>query len=181
MDHFEGIVASLLERDGWWVRRSFKVNLTTEEKKRIGKPTMPRAEIDVLALHHQRNEIIALEVKSFLDSTGVKLEDLMEIHEVPSGKYKMFTCENYRNIVLTRLREDLLQAGMVDTNTSLMLGLAAGNIRRGEEQQVRDHIMRHNWFFLSPDDVRQKLQSLSSDHYENDCSMITAKILLRDH
>ena len=36
MDHFESIIATLLEAEGYWVRRSFKVNLTQEEKRRIG-------------------------------------------------------------------------------------------------------------------------------------------------
>jgi hypothetical protein len=41
MDHFESIIATLLEAEGYWVRRSFKVNLTQEEKRRIGKPSIP--------------------------------------------------------------------------------------------------------------------------------------------
>ena len=61
MDHFENIVATLLEADGYWVRQSFKVNVTKEEKVRIGKPSIPRPEIDLLALKLDRSEIIAFE------------------------------------------------------------------------------------------------------------------------
>jgi hypothetical protein len=28
MDHFEGIIKTLLEHEGYWVRQSFKVNVT---------------------------------------------------------------------------------------------------------------------------------------------------------
>ena len=37
MDYFEGMIKTLLESDGYWVRQSFKVNLTKEEKRNIGK------------------------------------------------------------------------------------------------------------------------------------------------
>jgi Mg/Co/Ni transporter MgtE len=35
---------SLLEAENYWVRQSFKVDLTTGEKRKIGKPSMPRPE-----------------------------------------------------------------------------------------------------------------------------------------
>jgi hypothetical protein len=70
MDHFENIISTLLEAEGYWVRRSFKLNVTKEEKRQIGKHSIPRPEIDLLALHYSRNELLALEAKSFLDSPG---------------------------------------------------------------------------------------------------------------
>ena len=66
MDHFEGIIKTLLEQEGYWVRQSFKINLTKQEKRDTGKPSMPRPEIDLLAFKQSRNEILAIEVKSFL-------------------------------------------------------------------------------------------------------------------
>ena len=77
MNHFESIIANLLEADGYWVRRSFKVNRTQEEKRRIGKHSIPRPEIDLLALRASTNEVIALEAKSYFDSPGVKIAELM--------------------------------------------------------------------------------------------------------
>jgi hypothetical protein len=93
MDHFESIIATLLEAEGYWVRRSFKVNLTQEEKRRIGKYSIPRPEIDLLALRASTNEVIALEAKSYFDSPGVKIAELMASHDVPEGRYKLFTSE----------------------------------------------------------------------------------------
>ena len=51
MDHFESIISTLLEAEDYWIRRSFKVKVTKEEKRHIGKHSIPRPEIDLLALH----------------------------------------------------------------------------------------------------------------------------------
>ena len=42
MDYFESIVKTLLENEGYWTRQSYKVNVTKEEKRQIGKHTIPR-------------------------------------------------------------------------------------------------------------------------------------------
>ncbi|WP_176465369.1 MULTISPECIES: hypothetical protein [unclassified Pseudomonas] len=73
MDYFESIIKTLLESESYWVRQSFKVNLTKEEKRNVGKHTIPRPEIDLLAYKPNQNKILAIEVKSFLDSSGVKI------------------------------------------------------------------------------------------------------------
>lgn len=73
MDYFESIIKTLLESESYWVRQSFKVNLTKEEKRNVGKHTIPRSEIDLLAYKPNQNKILAIEVKSFLYSSGVKI------------------------------------------------------------------------------------------------------------
>lgn len=73
MDYFESIIKTLLESESYWVRQSFKVNLTKEEKRNVGKHTIPRPEIDLLAYKSNQNKVLAIEVKSFLDSSGVKI------------------------------------------------------------------------------------------------------------
>ncbi len=93
MDHFESIISTLLEAEHYWVRRSFKVNLKPEEKREIGKPSIPRVEIDLLALHFFRNEVIAFEAKSYLDSPGVKLAELpcAQGHDLRLGEHCLDT------------------------------------------------------------------------------------------
>lgn len=179
MDHFESIVATLLEADGYWVRRSFKVNVTKEEKQRIGKPSIPRPEIDLLALHLARDEIIAFEAKSFLDSPGVRVEDLQEEHEPPEGRYKLFTSKTYRAVVLSRLHQDLIQFGMAKSSTRIRLGLAAGNVYQDKSAVLREFMEARQWVFWSPEDIRQKVTALAARGYENDPVIITAKILKR--
>ncbi len=179
MDHFESIIATLLENEGYWVRKSFKVNLTKEEKRQIGKHSIPRPEIDLLALDFSKNQVLVLEAKSYLDSPGVKLENLMEEHEVPEGRYKLLTCSRYRSIVFSRLISDLIDANMANPDTKLTLGLAAGNVYRCRNEPIREFLSTKDIFFWSPDDIKLKVKALAERGYENDSAIITAKILMR--
>lgn len=179
MDHFESIVATLLEAEGYWVRRSFKVNVTKEEKRQIGKHSIPRPEVDLLALHFSKNEVLALEAKSFLDSPGVNLAQLLEEHEVPEGRYKLFTSELYRKIVLSRLHQELIACGMANSHTTITVGLAAGKVYQGKSEPIREFMHSRAWLFWSPEDIKQKVTSLAELGYENDPAIITAKILMR--
>jgi hypothetical protein len=184
MDHFESIISTLLEAEDYWVRRSFKVNLEAEEKRQIGKPSIPRIEIDLLAFLFSENRVIAFEAKSFLDSPGVKLADLQKEHKVAEGRYKLFTSENYRSVVLLRLKKQLIKHGMANSDTKVIPGLAAGNvyqIQRGPNQceLIREFMDKKGWVFWSPDDIKQKVEALANSGYENDPAIITAKILKR--
>ena len=179
MDYFESIIKTLLESDGYWVRQSFKVNLTKEEKRNIGKHSIPRPEIDLLAYKPSENIVFAIEAKSFLDSTGVDVPSLNEYYEIPEGRYKLFTCENYRNIVFSRLKQDLIENGMGNASTKIILGLAAGNVYQSKSQEIRSLFHDRGWLFWSPEDIREKVISLAKKGYENEPSIITAKILMR--
>lgn len=179
MDYFEGIIKTLLEHEGYWVRQSFKVNLSKQEKRDIGKHSIPRPEIDLLAFKLEENTIIALEAKSYFDSTGVHVNDLEEAHEIPEGRYKLFTCSNYRKIVFYRLKQELIDQGMADKNTKLKLGLVAGNIYQSRSEEIRDKFKQNGWFFWSPEDVKDKVNALAKKCYENEPAIITAKILMR--
>ena len=154
MDHFEGIVETLLEAEGYWVRRSFKVNVTKEEKRLIGKPSIPRPEIDLLALSFAKNQVIAFEAKSFFDSSGVNFNELNTTHDVPEGRYKLFTSDRYRTIVFQRLLAELISLGMANTDTTIHLGLAAGNVHPGHTPLIKDYMRRNNWHFWSPEDIK---------------------------
>ncbi len=48
MDYFENLVKRLFESEGYRVKQSVKVNLTKSEKKELGKPCIPRPEIDLI-------------------------------------------------------------------------------------------------------------------------------------
>ena len=180
MDQFETIVCHLLEIEGYWIRRSFKVDLTKEEKRIVSRPTMPRPEIDVLAYNRKKDELLIIEAKSFLDSPGVSLEQLTESHDKPEGRYRLFTCEIYREIILERLRIELINLEMISSRTKLRLGLAAGKIHRKESQQVRDFMRSRGWCFLSPEDISAKIIRFIDSGYENNPVVIAAKILLRN-
>lgn len=179
MELFEGIIKTLLEHEGYWVRQSFKVNLTKEEKRVIGKHSIPRPEIDLLAFKPGTNSMIVLEAKSYFDSPGVKISELLEHHEIPEGRYKLFTCENYRNIVFTRLIKDLVHYGLAESDINLQLGLVAGNVYQNKSDDIAEYFDSNGWFFWSPETVKHKVNALAELSYENNTAIITAKILMR--
>ncbi|MCK8102397.1 hypothetical protein [Pseudoalteromonas sp. 2CM36K] len=179
MELFEGIIKTLLEHEGYWVRQSFKVNLTKEEKRAIGKHSIPRPEIDLLAFKPGTNSLIVLEAKSYFDSLGVKISELLEHFEIPDGRYKIFTCENYRNIVFSRLVKDLVELGLAEADVQPQLGLVAGNVYQNKSSDIAEYFTQNNWFFWSPEMVKDKVNALAELGYENNTAIITAKILMR--
>lgn len=179
MDYFESIIKTLLEAEGYWVRQSFKIELTKDEKVRIGKPSIPRPEIDLLALQHSRNELLALEAKSFLDSPGVRLSELQIAHDVPEGRYKLFTSERYRSVVMEGLRRNLLDLHMIDSKTKIILGLAAGKVYQNMGDAVAEFMKSKDWVFWSPQYIKHQVTKLAERGYENDPTIIAAKILSR--
>ena len=179
MDHFESLISTLLEFEGYWLRRSFKVNVTKEEKRKIGKHSIPRPEIDILAFQFSENTVLAIEVKSFLDSPGLKLEQLQAEHDIPEGRYKLFTSARYRSIVLKRLHADLIECGMANAETKVVLGLAAGKVYLGRTEPIRQLMQERSLFFWSPEDIKKKVIALADRSYENDPAILVAKVLLR--
>ncbi len=179
MDYFENLAKTLLEEEYRWVGQSIKVNLSKQEKRDVGKPTIPRPEIDLLVFNFKNNEVIAIEAKSYLDSSGVSLDNLKEKHDIPEGRYKLFTCENYRNIVFSKLKAQLLEAGQINNETIIKLGLIAGNIHRNQNEEMAIFFKEQDWLFWSPNEIRARVKDLSSKGYENNPYIITAKVLLR--
>ena len=100
MNAFEEIVKQYLEAEGYWVRHSVKVEISKDDKKAIGLPTMPRPEIDLVALNVKENELLLVEVKSFLDSPGVYFGDV-----IGEGGPKSWGYKRYRLFANSKFRE----------------------------------------------------------------------------
>lgn len=181
MDCFEIIAGTLLEFDGYWVRRGFKVKLTKQDKKKLGKGSMPRPEIDLLAFKPKDNLIIAFEAKSYLDSPGVPVEEVMACYKTPQERYKLFTCEPYRKIVLEQLKKDLIDEGMATETTEIKLGLIAAKVKGKDVDVINlaNHMKTHGWEFWGPSAIKEKLKKSAKLDYENDVAVIVSKILNR--
>src|SRR5258705_11797590 len=121
MDAFENLIAMLLRRDGYWTATSVKVVLTPEEKRRIGRHSCPRWEIDVVAYQGATNQILAVECKSYLDSTGVLFRNGQF---EPPHRFKLFTDTVLRDTVLNRLKLQLVESKACSINPSIKLCLA---------------------------------------------------------
>lgn len=179
MDAFEEIISQLLEENGYWVKRSVKINLTSKEKKKIGKPTTPRPEIDIAALNLKQNKLYLLEVKSFLDSKGVVYEAITEHHAVPKGRYKLLTSLKYRNAIKKQLKKEFINSGFIKRGTKISFGLVAGNVHQNKEKEIKEYCDKCGWLFWGPNDIVKELNQLSEKGYENNAVTMVTKLLNR--
>jgi hypothetical protein len=180
MDAFEEIAAQLLEEEGFWVRKSVKVNLTQKEKRATGKHMIPRPEIDLAAFKFNKNELILIEVKSYLDSPGVRIGHLKLQHAIAAGSYKLLTTSKYRNIIESRLAKEWIEIGLINKKTNIKYGLIAGNVYQNKEDDIKALFDSKGWFFWGPKEVKKRITQLEKKAHENNLVTITAKILLRD-
>ncbi len=100
MNAFEKVVEQLLYHQGYWTKISFKVELTKQEKVKIGRPSSPRWELDVVGYNAKKNEILVVECKSYLNNPGVHIDDLTSGGRY-ANRYKLFNESKLRKVVLT--------------------------------------------------------------------------------
>jgi hypothetical protein len=107
------------------------------------------------------------------------LRDLKEEYNLPEGKYKVVTCKMYRTIIESQLKHQLTEEGLISSKTKTRFGLIFGKVRPFDEQGIQSFCHEKDWFYWSPDEVRVRVKNLALKGYENEPSVITAKILLR--
>ena len=184
MNAFEDIVKLYLEEEGYWVRQSVKVEISKEEKRGLKKPSMPRPEIDIVALKVDINELLLIEVKSYLDSYGVYYGAVTgkvnkKYEEKDARRYRLLNDDRFREIVTERLKKDYFDKGLINQKTRINYGLAAGNIKPMEdEQRIRDYFSKKNekWILFSPNDIKQKIRNFSEKGWEDNLVIMTAKL-----
>jgi len=180
MNAFENIITQYLEEKGYWVRQSVKVDIPKEDKRAIGLPTMPRPEIDLVALNVKENELLLIEAKSLLDSYGVYFEAVSDEKDKLAERYRLFTNSKFRDIVTKRLREEYLKQGLINENTGINYALAAGNIHSSaDESKIRDYFSRRGWKLFSPKEIKEKIAELSEKGWEDNLVTMTAKLILK--
>lgn len=177
MNAFESLMAMLLDRDGYWTKGCFKVELTKAEKRAIGRPSSPRWEIDIVAYRGSDNEVLAVECKSFIDSAGVLFRDGTFSPQTP---YKLFCEPKLRQVVLDRLGKQLAEAGLCGPNPTVRLCLAAGRISSTTDRAaLSDHFQSQGWHLFDERWIRSRLAAMADSAYENDVAHVASKILLR--
>ena len=178
MDAFEQIVDGLFRQMGYWTQTGYKINLTPDEKRAIGKSSMPRPEIDILAYKPVANELLWIECKSYLDSYGVWYGSFL-----PNGKgaerYKIFTDENYRKIASERLLLQVVDSGLVLPNPNLRFCLVAGKVRKQGREDLQGYFESQNWQFYDDIWLRQRLNDLAQIGYENNIAVMVAKLFAK--
>jgi hypothetical protein len=168
----------LLRHDGYWTIPSFKVKLTKQEKREIGRHSSPRWELDLVAYKGSTNEVLAVECKSFLDSTGVTFRnDKFE----PEDRYKLFNDDVLRLVVFRRLTEQLVAMGATAASPKVTLCLAIGKIaEKSDGDGLKSHFSAKGWRLFDVEWLRERLRLASQGGYENDVAFVVSKILLRD-
>jgi len=179
MDSFEQIVAGLLFAEGYWVTQGFKVELTREEKVAIGRPSCPRWEIDLLAYKGSTNELLAVECKSYLDSSGVKSSDLIS-PSVSNTRYKLFVDATLRETVLNRLAIQVHELGLTRKNVTPHLALAAGKIYPKDKETLKKHFKDQGWKLFDAPWLLEKLKRKSEGSYQDSIADVVSKLIFRN-
>lgn len=177
MNAFEDIIRRYLEEDGYWVRQSVKVEITPEDKRTIGTYSMPRPEVDLVALSIKKNELLLVEAKSYLDSYGVYYEAITDPSDKSAARYKLFTNDVFRQIVTDRLKEQYQKRGLIEGNVGVNYGLAAGNIHQGNEKPIADYFHQKGWKLITPNQIRNFIEQLVTKGWEDDLVTMTAKLM----
>jgi hypothetical protein len=179
MDAFESLVATLLEREGFWVRSSFKVELTPAEKRRIERPSSPRWELDLVAYRGSTNEIRIIECKSYLFSRGVSTRAFTAGDRFAT-RFKLFNDKALYRVVRERLVHQLVASGACRPRPHVNLGLAAGRITSSREHIALQRLFRRKgWLLLDDEWLRAGLAEAAGGGYENDVASVVAKLLER--
>ncbi len=134
----------------------------------------------------KENELLLVEVKSYLDSYGVYYgavsdEVFKKYEEEDVKRYRLFNDNKFREIVTKRLREEYLKQGLINESTKINYALAAGNIHSPkDEADIRTHFSKKGWKLFSPQQIRDKVKELAEKGWEDNLVTITAKLILRD-
>lgn len=180
MDSFETLVGSILSKEGYWVRSCVKVELTASEKQKIGRPSSPRWELDLVAYKAKSNEILVVECKSFLDSPGVRFRGLDGTDPKEAKRYKLFNDPILRKTVFGRLVKQFVSSGSCSSSPSIKLCLAAGKVAsESDRDKIKKLFNRNDWGFFDNLWLKEKLHTASDSGYENEIASVVAKILLR--
>lgn len=181
MNAFENIIAQFLESEGYWVKQSVKVEITKEDKRTMNLPSMPRPEIDIVALNMKKNELLLVEVKSYLDSPGVWYKAVAgEDKDYYNKRYRLFNDDKFRRIVTECLFEQFWGQGLINRRTKTNYALVAGKIYPGAEPLLEEYFANNGWILFTPSKIKQKMRELASKGWEDNIATMTAKLLLRD-
>ncbi len=174
-------MATLLEREGYWVRNSFKVELTKGEKRAIGIPSSPRWEIDLVAFNAKENIILAVECKSYFNSQGVSLKYFTKPPSIFTNRMKLFNGKKLRRIVLARMKKQMVKDGLCNESSEVQLCLATGKISSDSERvKVKELFIKREWKLYDDEWIADKVKAFASLGYENDVAAVVAKIILKN-
>jgi len=181
MDAFEVVAAKIFDVRGYWTRIGVKVNLTKEQKKALGNPSMPRPEIDVVAFKPSENKLLIVECKSYLDSYGVRTTDFGNAGSKGQKRFKIFNNSALRKMVVKVLLAQLREGQMLlDAEPEIQFVLVAGKIYGDHEAELNKLFKRRGWWLVPPSEIAESIREFAKRGYENEVVTIVTKILERN-
>jgi hypothetical protein len=176
MNAFEELVASLLRRQGYWTQIGYKVKLTKATKRELGKPSLPRPEIDIVAYKPSRNELLWVECKTYLHSRGVTMSHVMP----GKAAIDVFAYRPFRETVTAKLVDQMEHEGLIVGQPRVTYCLAAAHIAsRVERETIRDFFAEQGWQLWDEDWIGHELRKLVDLGYEDEIAVVVAQLLDR--
>jgi hypothetical protein len=125
-----------------------------------------------------KNELRAIECKSYFDSYGVNRKELDPSTE--TSNYKLFRESETRRVVLSRLHSQFVERGLIPKDASVRLAMVAGKTRPADVASIVSLFEERGWIYQGKDWLSDQLKRLAGASYENDVAAVVAKILLRN-
>lgn len=96
------------------------------------------------------------------------------------NRFKLFNEAKTREVVLGRLRQQLLETGACAGDIDITLCLACGRIATAKHRrELHAYFKSQDWELWDEDWIYERLHRLSQGSYENHVSSVVAKLLLR--
>ncbi|QBB72064.1 hypothetical protein ELE36_17765 [Pseudolysobacter antarcticus] len=168
-------MATIFNHCGYWTSTNVKVNLSPDEKRAIGRPTTPRWDIDLVAYRPKSKELLAVECKSLLDSTGVVFRK--DAFDSPKT-YKLFSEAQTREVVLNSLANQFHEAGLTQSIAKPTLCMAAAHIaKKTDRPAMQQYFKKNGWRLFDEQWIKTKLHEIGSHGYQDDLAYFVAKLL----
>lgn len=120
------------------------------------------------------------ECKSYLDSHGIALRAFDGTDSKFAEHFKLFAEDELRGLVFNRLRLQFAEVGAYRPDPAIKLCLACGRIASDADRAgLRDHFAGKGWDLWDESCLRERLNQMSDQGYENQVSAVVAKLLLR--
>jgi hypothetical protein len=176
MNSFETILGLYLQEKNYWIRHSVKVKLEPEDKAKLKLPTIPRAEIDLVAYNVIDDILILIEAKSYLNSAGVTIGGLSGSDTKTKNRYRLLNNKKYQSLVTSRLISDFIKKGIIKNSTTIKYALAAAKVQPKSKDNVAAFLKRQGYLFFDPADIKETIKKLADSDWDDNVITVTVKI-----
>ena len=135
-----------------------------------------QGKLDLLAYKPQTNELLVIECKSCLNSSGVCFKEVFRHEGKRTNRYKLFNKPKLRRTVLHRLRHQLIKSGLCRPRVKIRLCLVAGKIVGKDKAKLQEWFKKKNWDLRDSTWFDRKFEELRKSRYEDDVAFVVAKL-----